>query len=79
VATIDVVLAGLDAGISLEDLDRLPPAKLRKFAALCGHWQALADARVRKLPPNPDPAPPSSSKRASAGVLSDLSDGRGRQ
>jgi hypothetical protein len=47
---IDQTIALLDTGISLEDLDALPPAKLHRFSALCHHWHMLADARVRKQP-----------------------------
>jgi hypothetical protein len=43
---IDTVIAYLDSGLSLEDLDSLPPAKLDKFAMLLDHWRQLAERRV---------------------------------
>jgi hypothetical protein len=60
---IDQVTALLDAGITLEDLDSLPPAKLRRFAALCHHWHTLADARVKQP------------VQKQSGVLADLRNG----
>jgi hypothetical protein len=64
-ALIDQTIAALDSGITLDDLDRLPPATLRRFAALCQHWHLLADARMRPRSPQ-------------VGVLAALNDGRGR-
>jgi hypothetical protein len=45
-STLDLVIAGLDSGISLEDLDNMSPAQLSRFARLCQHWYLLADART---------------------------------
>jgi hypothetical protein len=39
---IEKTIAFLD-GLSLEDLERLPPARRQKFAALCHHWWRLAE------------------------------------
>jgi hypothetical protein len=61
VRVTDRLLAILDAELTLEDLNRLPPAHLRKLAALLHHWYQLAE------PPAPPPR--------SSGVLARLSDG----
>jgi hypothetical protein len=45
-AIIDTVIAGLDSGVSLEDLDAMSPAQLSRFARLCEHWALLANART---------------------------------
>jgi hypothetical protein len=37
------LLNTLDSG----ELDRLPPARLQQFAALCRHWHALAEKRLK--------------------------------
>jgi hypothetical protein len=55
----DKIAALLD-GLSREDLDRLPPARRQKFAALCHHWAQLAER------------PP---KEPKAGILSSLKNG----
>jgi hypothetical protein len=62
---IDQVTALLDSGITLEDLDALPPARLHRFAALCHHWWQLSDARVKKQP----------REQRRSGVLADLQRG----
>lgn len=56
---IEKTIAFLD-GLSREDLDRLPPARRQKFAALCHHWAKLAER------------PP---KEPKTGVLSALKNG----
>jgi hypothetical protein len=58
----DKVIAFLD-GLSLEELERLPPARLRLFSELCWHWHQLSERRLTKP------------KEAKAGVLSRLRDG----
>jgi len=55
-------ISALLDGLSLEQLNELPPVERRRFAALCRHWHHLAD-RPQKADPK-------------AGVLADLRDGR---
>ena len=54
---IDKAIAFLD-NLTLEVLDKLPPARQRKFAELCRHWQQVVERRLEKQP--------------TSGVLSDL-------
>jgi hypothetical protein len=61
---VDKITALLD-GLSSEELDRLPPARLRQFSELCWHWHSLAERRLRPKEPKP----------ASVGVLSALRNG----
>ncbi len=39
---IDKIIDLLD-GLNGEELERLPPARRQKFAALCHHWWQLAE------------------------------------
>jgi hypothetical protein len=57
---IEKAIAFLD-NLTLEELDRLPPARRQKFSELCYHWHKLAEARP---------------KEPKTGVLRDLKDGR---
>jgi hypothetical protein len=41
---IEKTIAFLD-NLTLEELDRLPPAQRRRFASLCHHWAQLAERR----------------------------------
>jgi hypothetical protein len=59
---IEKVIALLNTLDSTE-LDKLPPAHLRKFGALCHHWWQIAEMRQ---------------KQPKAGVLRDLKDRGGR-
>jgi hypothetical protein len=61
---IEKTIAFLD-GLSREDLDRLPPARLQQFAQLCQHWHRQAEARRRQL----------AEARPRPGVLSALRNG----
>jgi hypothetical protein len=54
---IDRIVALLD-GLDSTELDRLPPARQRKFAELCRHWQQVVERRLEKQP--------------KSGILSDL-------
>jgi hypothetical protein len=47
---INKVIAFLDSLDSAE-LDRLPPAHLRRFEALCHHWHQLAQMRLKAQQP----------------------------
>jgi hypothetical protein len=58
---IDRIAALLDS-LTLEDLDRVPPARQRKFAELCRHWQQVVERRLKPKP--------------KSGVLADLSQGK---
>jgi hypothetical protein len=58
---IEKAIAFLD-NLSGEELDKLPPARREKFAALCHHW-----AQLPERPPKP--------KEPKAGVLSRHRDG----
>lgn len=58
---IEKAIAFLD-NLTLEELDRLPPARRERFAALCHRWAQLAERRQEKRP--------------KAGVLADLKDGK---
>jgi hypothetical protein len=42
---IEKTIAFLD-NLTLADLDRLPPVRQQKFAALCHHWWQLAERRA---------------------------------
>jgi hypothetical protein len=57
---IERTIAFLD-NLTLEELDRLPPAQRRRFASLCHHWAQLAERRGEQQP--------------KSGVLSKLKDG----
>jgi hypothetical protein len=46
---IDKIVALLD-GLDSTELDRMPPARQRKFAELCRHWMQLAERRLEKKP-----------------------------
>jgi hypothetical protein len=59
---IEKVIAFLD-NLDSTELDRLPPAHLRRFEALCHHWHQLAQMRLQP-------------QKSSAGVPSDVKDGR---
>jgi hypothetical protein len=59
----DRIIAFLDS-LNREELERLPPARRQKFAALCHHWAQLAER------------PP---KEPRAGVLSALKNGDRRE
>ena len=41
---IDKAIAFLD-NLTLDELDRLPPARRQKFSELCYHWHQLAERR----------------------------------
>ena len=43
----DRIIAFLD-GLNSEELDRMPPARLRQFSELCRHWHQLAELRLEK-------------------------------
>jgi hypothetical protein len=58
---IDKVVALLD-NLNSEELDKLPPARRRKFSELCYHWHRLAEVRLKGQP--------------KAGILADLKDGK---
>ena len=58
---IEKAIAFLD-NLTLEELDKLPPARQRKFSELCFHWHQLAERRLKPKP--------------KSGVLSDLSQGK---
>jgi hypothetical protein len=57
---IEKTIAFLD-NLNSEELDKLPPAHLRRFAALCHHWWQLAEHRQ---------------KEPRAGILADLKQGK---
>ena len=46
----DRVITFLDS-LSREELDRLPPARRQKFAALCHHWAQLAERPPKEPKP----------------------------
>ena len=54
-------IAALVDGLTLVQLDLLPPVERRRFAELCHHWHKLADKPAAVAP--------------KAGILSDLRDG----
>jgi hypothetical protein len=56
-------IAALLDGLTLAQLELLPPVERHRFAELCRHWHELADR------PATSPAP-------EAGVLSDLRNGQ---
>jgi hypothetical protein len=58
---IEKAIAFLD-NLTLEELDRLPPARRQKFSELCYHWHKLAERRLEQQP--------------KSGVLSDLRRGQ---
>lgn len=45
----DRIIAFLD-GLNSEELERLPPARLRRFSELCFHWHQLAERRLKGEP-----------------------------
>jgi hypothetical protein len=57
---IEKAMAFLD-NLDSAELDKLPPAHLRRFEALCHHWHQLAQMRLKAQP--------------KAGVLGDLKNG----
>jgi hypothetical protein len=60
-SAVDHAEAALER-LTLEDVERLPPARRSRFRELCWHWFQLAEK-----PEEPK-----------AGVLGELKDGRGR-
>ncbi|CAO2207134.1 unnamed protein product [Urochloa humidicola] len=62
-----------------EILLRLPPSFRRWARLVCRHWRDVIDDRTPRIPPPKVLAFFSNSKSASAHVVDDLADGRGRQ
>lgn len=56
---IEKVIALLE-GLDAAELEKLPPARLQRFAQLCNHWRQRAERRRYRL------------AEAKAGVLNDL-------
>jgi hypothetical protein len=58
---IEKTIAFLDT-LTLKELEKLPPARMRKFSELCYHWHRMAEHRLEKKP--------------KSGILADLSQGK---
>ena len=58
--------------LTLEELDRLAPARQRKFAALCHHWWQLAERRCGDR----IVADAKAALEPKGGILRDLKDGK---
>lgn len=59
---IEKVMALLE-GLHATELEKLPPARLQRFAQLCNHWRQRAERRRHQV------------AEGRAGVLSDLKRG----
>jgi hypothetical protein len=54
--------------LTIDDIEALPPAHLRRFSALCSHWHVLAERQL----PQPRLGPRRNGERISDGVLHEL-------
>jgi hypothetical protein len=73
---VDKITALLD-GLNSEELDRLPPARRRKFSELCYHWHQLAERRQEQPMRQNQPPPPS--HPAAQALLAGLLQGMGER
>jgi hypothetical protein len=46
---VEKIVALLD-GLTLEEIDKLPPARQRKLSDLCRYWHQIVERRLEKKP-----------------------------